>query len=40
MHRVGEGSGVWQCVEGTEIKQCLRTVLFHGDNIVVLGSDV
>lgn len=38
--RVGEGSGVWQCIAGTEMKQCLRTVLFHGNNIVVLGSDV
>lgn len=31
---------VWQCAEGPEMKQCRRTVLFHGNNVVVLGSDV
>jgi hypothetical protein len=31
---------VWHCVQGPEMKQCRRTVLFHGNNIVVFGSDV
>lgn len=36
----GGGPGVWRRGERAEMKQCLRTVLFHGNNIVVFGSDV